>query len=172
MQPPSPQSLIYHFASLEDPSVLKTSRHNLIDVLVLAICGVICGADDWVSIAEFGEAKKEWVRGFRELPNGIPSQDTFGRTFSLLSPAAFQESFAGWICSLTGVFEGLIAIDGKTLRRSHDRRAGKAAIHRSAMDRKPAVWSVRIRPGQHTRRSLSGPIAPRAALPHQSPRAQ
>ena len=94
MRPPSPQSLIYHFASLEDPRVLKRSRHKLIDILVIGICGVICGADDWVSIAEFGEAKKEWFRGLRELPNGIPSHDTFGRTFSLLSPAAFQESFA------------------------------------------------------------------------------
>ncbi len=129
MQAPSPQSLIYHFASLEDPRVLKRSRHQLIDILVIAICGVICGADDWVFIAEFGEAKKEWFRGFLELPNGIPSLDTFGRTFSLLSPAAFQESFASWIRSVTGIFEGLIAIDGKTLRRSHDRRAGKAAIH-------------------------------------------
>jgi len=129
MQPPSPQSLVYHFASLEDPRVLGRSRHKLIDILVIAICGVICGADDWVSIAEFGKAKEEWFRGFLELPNGIPSHDTFGRTFSLLSPEAFQESFASWIRSLTGVFEGLVAIDGKTLRRSHDRRAGKAAIH-------------------------------------------
>ena len=129
MQPPSPQSLVFHFSSLEDPRVLGRSRHKLIDILVIAICGVICGADDWVSIAEFGEAKEDWFRGFLELPNGIPSHDTFGRTFALLSPAAFQESFTSWIRSLTGVFEGLIAIDGKTLRRSHDRRAGKAAIH-------------------------------------------
>jgi predicted transposase YbfD/YdcC len=90
---------------------------------------MICGADDWVSIAGFGEAKEEWFREFLELPNGIPSHDTFGRTFSLLSPKAFQESFTCWIHSLTGVFEGLVAIDGKTLRRSHDRQAGKAAIH-------------------------------------------
>jgi predicted transposase YbfD/YdcC len=96
---------------------------------VIAICGLICGADDWVSIAEFGEAKEDWFREFLELPNGIPSHDTFGRTFSLLSPEAFQESFLSWVRSLTGVFEGLVAIDGKTLRRSHDRRAGKAAIH-------------------------------------------
>jgi len=129
MQPPSPHSLVYHFASLEDPRVLERSRHKLIDILVIAICGVICGADDWVSIAEFGEAKEGWFREFLELPNGIPSHDTFGRTFSLLSPEAFQESFVSWVRSLTGVFEGLVAIDGKTLRRSHDHRAGKAAVH-------------------------------------------
>ncbi len=129
MPSPSPQSLIHHFAPLEDPRVTGRSQHKLIDILVIAICGVICGADDWVAIAGFGEAKEDWFREFLELPNGIPSHDTFGRTFSLLSPEAFQESFTSWIRSLTGVFEGLIAIDGKTLRRSHDRRAGKAAIH-------------------------------------------
>jgi len=84
MQPQSPQSLAYHFASVKDPRVLKRSRHKLIDILVIAICGVICGADDWVSIAEFAKAKADWFRGFLELPNGIPSHDTFGRTFSLL----------------------------------------------------------------------------------------
>ncbi len=129
MPPPSPPSLIHHFASLEDPRVLGRNRHKLIDILVIAICGVICSADDWVSIAEFGEAKEDWFREFLELPNGIPSHDTFGRTFSLLSPEAFQKSFISWVRSLTGVFEGLVAIDGKTLRRSHDRRSGKAAIH-------------------------------------------
>ena len=129
MPSPSPPSLVHHFASLEDPRVLGRNRHNLIDILVIAICGVICSADDWVSIAEFGEAKEDWFREFLELPNGIPSHDTFGRTFSLLSPEAFQESFISWVRSLTGVFEGLVAIDGKTLRRSHDRRSGKAAIH-------------------------------------------
>lgn len=129
MPSPIPPSLVHHFASLEDPRVLGRNRHNLIDILVIAICGVICSADDWVSIAEFGEAKEDWFREFLELPNGIPSHDTFGRTFSLLSPEAFQESFISWVRSLTGVFEGLVAIDGKTLRRSHDRRSGKAAIH-------------------------------------------
>jgi predicted transposase YbfD/YdcC len=129
MPSPRPPSLVHHFASLEDPRVLGRNRHNLIDILVIAICGVICSADDWVSIAEFGEAKEDWFREFLELPNGIPSHDTFGRTFSLLSPEAFQESFISWVRSLTGVFEGLVAIDGKTLRRSHDRRSGKAAIH-------------------------------------------
>ena len=117
MPSPRPPSLVHHFASLEDPRVLGRNRHNLIDILVIAICGVICSADDWVSIAEFGEAKEGWFREFLELPNGIPSHDTFGRTFSLLSPEAFQESFVSWVRSLTGVFEGLVAIDGKTLRR-------------------------------------------------------
>jgi predicted transposase YbfD/YdcC len=129
MQPPSPRSLVYHFGSLKDPRVMGRTRHKLVDILVIAICGVICGADDWVSISDFGKAKEAWFRGFLELPNGIPSHDTFGRTFSLLSPEAFRESFLSWIRSLTDVFEGLVAIDGKTLRRSHNRRDGTAAIH-------------------------------------------
>ena len=129
MQPPSPRSLVDHFGSLKDPRVTGRTRHKLVDILVIAICGVICGADDWSSIADFGKAKETWFRGFLELPNGIPSHDTFGRTFSLLSPEAFRESFLCWIRSLTDVFEGLVAIDGKTLRRSHNRRDGTAAIH-------------------------------------------
>jgi predicted transposase YbfD/YdcC len=129
MQPSSHRSLVHHFSSLRDPRVMGRTRHKLMDILVIAICGVICGADDWVSISQFGEAKEAWFRGFLELPNGIPSHDTFGRTFSLLSPEAFRESFVNWIRSLTGVFEGLVAIDGKTLRRSHNRRDGTAAIH-------------------------------------------
>jgi len=120
MQPPNPQSLIHHFASLEDPRVSGRSQHKLIDILVIAICGVICGADDWVSIAGFGEAKEDWFREFLELPNGIPSHDTFGRTFSLLSPKTFQESFTSWIHSLMGVFEGLVAIDGVLSASLHD----------------------------------------------------
>jgi len=80
MQPPSPRSLVHHFGSLKDPRVTGRTRHKLVDILVIAICGVICGADDWSSIADFGKAKETWFRGFPELPNGIPSHDTFGRT--------------------------------------------------------------------------------------------
>ena len=124
-----PTSLVEHFASLEDPRVLKKNQHKLLDIVVIAICGIICGADDWVAIAEFGRSKESWFRTFLELPNGIPSHDTFGRVFSLLSPTEFQSCFTRWMRSLTGVFEGLVAVDGKTLRRSHDRRSNRAAIH-------------------------------------------
>ena len=124
-----PTSLVEHFASLEDPRVLKKNQHKLLDIVVIAICGIICGADDWVAIAEFGRSKESWFRRFLELPNGIPSHDTFGRVFSLISPTAFQHCFTQWMRSLTGVLEGLVAIDGKTLRRSHDRRANRTAIH-------------------------------------------
>ncbi len=124
-----PTSLVEHFASLQDPRMLRKNQHNLLDIVVIAICGIICGADDWVSIAEFGRSKEGWFRTFLELPNGIPSHDTFGRVFSLISPTGFQRCFTQWMRSLSGVFEGLVAIDGKTLRRSHDRSSNRSAIH-------------------------------------------
>ncbi len=124
-----PTSLVEHFGSLKDPRIERKNSHHLIDIVVIAICGIICGADDWVSISEFGRSKESWFRTFLELPNGIPSHDTFGRVFSLISPTGFQRCFTRWMRSLTGVFEGLVAVDGKTLRRSHDRRCERAAIH-------------------------------------------
>jgi predicted transposase YbfD/YdcC len=118
-----------HFADLQDPRVERTRRHKLLDIVVLAICGVICGADDWVSIQEFGAAKLEWFQGFLELPNGIPSHDTFGRVFGRLAPDQFQTCFTNWILSVSELTKGqVIAIDGKTLRRSHDKTLGKGAI--------------------------------------------
>jgi predicted transposase YbfD/YdcC len=122
-------SIERYFADLQDPRVERTKRHKLLDIVVLAVCGVICGADDWVSIQEFGEAKLEWFQGFLELPNGIPSHDTFGRVFGLLDPDQFQTCFTNWILSVSEVTKGqVIAIDGKTLRRSHDKTLGKGAI--------------------------------------------
>ncbi len=129
MKPSAPTSLVEHFVSLADPRIVKKNRHNLLDIVVISICAVICGADDWVAVADFGRAKERWLRSFLELPNGIPSHDTFGRVFSLLSPKAFQQCFTSWMRSLNGVFEGLVAIDGKCLRRSHDRRSNRSAIH-------------------------------------------
>lgn len=122
-------SIEQHFADLQDPRVERTRRHKLLDIVVLAICGIICGADDWVSIQEFGEAKLQWFQGFLELPNGIPSHDTFGRVFGRLDPDQFQTCFTNWILSVSEVTKGqVIAIDGKTLRRSHDKTLGKGAI--------------------------------------------
>lgn len=129
MSTPTPLSMAEHFASLEDPRISTKSEHKLLDIIVIAVCGMICHAEDWVSIAEFGRAKEEWFRGFLALPNGIPSHDTFNRVFSRLSPKQFQSCFAGWVQALSGTYEGLIAIDGKRLRRSHDRGQEKSAIH-------------------------------------------
>lgn len=119
-----------HFATLEDPRLDRTRLHDLMDIVVIAICAVICGADGWQDIAKYGLAKQEWLSTFLALPNGIPSHDTFRRVFCLLDPSAFHECFQRWIDALS---EGLglkrIAIDGKTMRRSFDRASGKAALH-------------------------------------------
>jgi predicted transposase YbfD/YdcC len=122
-------SIGYHFADLEDPRVDRTKRHKLLDILVIAICAAICGADDWVAIQEFGEAKQDWFEGFLDLPNGIPSHDTFGRVFARLNPDQFHICFMNWIMAASKLTKGqVIAIDGKTLRRSHDKTLGKGAI--------------------------------------------
>ncbi len=123
-------SIVEHFGELEDPRIDRQRQHQLLDVIVIAICAVICGADDWVAIETFGKAKEAWFKQFLALPNGIPSHDTFGRVFALLSPARFQECFSSWIQAVAEVVVGqVVAIDGKTLRRSYDRRSAKAAIH-------------------------------------------
>ena len=119
-----------HFANLEDPRTGPAVRHQLMDVLVIAICAVICGADTWVEVEQFGHSKQQWLQEFLELPNGIPSHDTFGRIFALLDVEQFAHSFASWTHAIHTVTQGqVIAIDGKTVRRSHDNQLGKRAIH-------------------------------------------
>lgn len=122
-------SIEHHFGGMKDPRIDRAKRHKLLDIVVIAICGVICGADDWVSIEEFGNAKLDWFRKFLELPNGIPSHDTFGRVFGKLDSDQFHTCFTNWILAVSDIIEGqVIALDGKTLRRSHDKTLGKGAI--------------------------------------------
>ena len=122
--------LIERFLKLEDPRDNRAKRHNLIDVIVIAICAVVCGADSWVDVEMFGKSKKSWLSRILELPNGIPSHDTFGRVFAMLDPVQFERCFTEWVDAVNEVMEGqVVAIDGKTVRRSHDRVAGKSAIH-------------------------------------------
>jgi hypothetical protein len=83
---PREASIVKHFASLPDPRVERTKRHKLLDILVIALCGFICGVDNWVELQEFGKAKLKWFQTFLELPNGVPSHDTFGRVFRMLDP--------------------------------------------------------------------------------------
>lgn len=118
-----------HFSALKDPRVDRTKRHRLLDILVIAICAVICGADSWEDVEEFGKAKQSWLQTILDLPNGIPSHDTFNRVFARLDPNSFQECFLRWVSAVSTVTQGqVVAIDGKILRRSHDKRAGKSAI--------------------------------------------
>lgn len=117
------------FAELEDPREAMNQRHKFIDILVIAICGAICGADDWEAVALFGKSKERWFRTFLELPTGIPSHDTFWRVFRTLDPAQFQQCFMRWIAAIQTVTAGeVVALDGKQLRRSFDTQSGKAAI--------------------------------------------
>jgi len=129
MSEPVVTSIQQHFGSVKDPRIDRCKRHQLLDILVITICGVICGADDWTEIAAFGEAKLTWFETFLSLPHGIPSHDTFGRVFAQLDPAQFEACFLRWIRAVAELLpDEVVAIDGKELRRSCDRPAGKAAI--------------------------------------------
>lgn len=123
-------SFVENFSALSDPRIERTKRHQLLDVLITAVCAVICGADTWVDIAAYGRAKHEWLKTFLALPNGIPSHDTFGRVFSRLDPEEFQKCFLEWVSTLSRLSRGsIVAFDGKTLRHSFDKASGKSAIH-------------------------------------------
>lgn len=127
MQPPA---IWAHFESLKDPRVERTRRHKLMDIVVISVMAVICYADGWSDIHDFGKARQAWLREFLELPNGIPCDDTFRRVFAALDPEQFQACFLSWVRSLVGGTDGkLVAIDGKTVRHSFAREEGKGALH-------------------------------------------
>lgn len=129
MPPPPTQTITKHFGELADPRVGNAKRHVLLDILVIAICAVICGANTWVEVEAWGIAKYTWLKQFLELPNGIPSHDTFGRVFARLDPKQFEHCFLSWIRAVSKRARGqIVAIDGKKLRRSHNRTLGKHAI--------------------------------------------
>jgi predicted transposase YbfD/YdcC len=118
-----------HFAELNDPRRNKVT-HPLINIVVIAICAVICGADDFVAIAAFGRKKRRWFAQFLDLRNGIPSHDRFNAVLAAIKPAEFEKCFLSWITALQEITAGqVVAIDGKTLRRSFDAASGKTAIH-------------------------------------------
>jgi len=119
-----------HFADLPDPRIERAKRHDPLAIVTIALCAVICGADSWVEVERFGRAKRSWLETMLPLPNGIPSHDTFGRVFAALDPVAFEAAFLGWVQALVTTTDGaVVAIDGKTLRRSHDRTHGRAPLH-------------------------------------------
>src|ERR687890_2116471 len=124
------ETLVQHFGTVEDPRCCGKVEHRLLDILVIVVCAVIACAESWCDIALYGRSKLAWLQTFLELPNGIPSHDTFRRVFMLLDPDAFEACFATWAQSLAGgVKRGVIAVDGKTVRRSGSRRREQGPLH-------------------------------------------
>jgi predicted transposase YbfD/YdcC len=125
------QGLVEQFSALEDPRIVGKVDHRLIDILVIAVCAVIACAESWDDIALYGRSKEGWLRRFLDLPNGIPSHDTFRRVFMLINPDAFERRFSAWTRTLSdqAVEREVVAIDGKTVRRSFDRSRDQAPLH-------------------------------------------
>src|SRR3954452_3826880 len=124
----SVEKLVEHFSALEDPRCSGKVDHRLIDILVIAVCAVIACAESWDDIALYGRNKLSWLRSFLSLANGIPSHDTFRRVFMLIDPDAFEACFSAWAQSFAEAFDReVVAIDGKTLRRSLRPRPGAGA---------------------------------------------
>lgn len=113
-------TLLSIFSRLEDPRSGPAKRYGLSEIIVMAICAVLCGADDWVEVAEWCEDEEAWLKGFLDLPHGTPSHDTFGDVFRVLDPDVFESCFREWIGGLVGVVKDIIALDGKTVRGSKD----------------------------------------------------
>jgi len=123
-------TLLDHFTNLTDPRIDRTKDHKLIDILAIAICGMLCGADNWVAMEQYGNAKEEWLKQFLELPNGIPSHDTISRVFAKLDSKEFEQCFRNWVKSISELIPGeIISIDGKTAKHSGSKNKGKKAIH-------------------------------------------
>lgn len=123
-------SFLNHFEALTDPRIERSKEHLLIDIVAIAILAVISGADGWGAIELYGKAKYEWLKGFLELPNGIPSHDTFSRVFARIEPKQFQECFLSWVNSITQKLElEVIAIDGQTMKQSYDRNQSQKPLH-------------------------------------------
>jgi predicted transposase YbfD/YdcC len=129
MQNPENAILYAYFTGLTDPRQEGKISHKLIDIVMIAISAVLSGAESWTEIEFFGEIQRKWLSTFLELPNGIPSHDTFREVFMRLDPIEFEEHFLMWVQAVTVKIKGLISIDGKQLRRSHNHSTGKKAIY-------------------------------------------
>ena len=129
----SHHDLLKHLSVVPDPRVDRNKRHDLSEMLFVAVCATISGAEGWSDIVEFAENRLAWLRQFVRLENGIPVDDTFARVLSSLNPKALNACFLGWLEALREERDGrVIAIDGKTLRRSHERKRGRPPLHLSS----------------------------------------
>lgn len=118
-----------HFSVVKDPRQPGKVDHSLVNIIFITVCGVLCGADNWVAIEAFGNAQQTWFSQYLNLAKGIPSHDTFGTTFAMLDREQFSQGFLNWVQAVSELAAGVVAIDGKQLRRSHDKQIGKGAIH-------------------------------------------
>ena len=125
-----PESIAFHFSILTDPRIDRTKDHALHDILVIALCAMLCGAEGFVDFEDFGNARRDWFLTMLELPNGIPSHDTFRRVFALLDPKEFSECFRNWTEGVRKFIQReIVALDGKTLKGSQQRSKGREPIH-------------------------------------------
>ena len=123
-------SIAEHFSDIKDIRIERGKKHKLIDIITISICAVVCGADGWEDIETYGIARKKWLDKLLELPNGIPSHDTFARVFSQISPKEFNKSFLSWVKGICQVTAGeIIAFDGKQSRNSGDEKNGRGVIN-------------------------------------------
>lgn len=130
MTDPIPATIEAHFSNIDDPRRTYLNHHPLINIITIALCAIIAGAENWNDIANFGQQKIDWLSKFLDLTNGIPSHDTFNRVFARLDPEQFRHSFLSWVQAVFEITNGqVIAIDGKQLRGSHDKSKKKKAIH-------------------------------------------
>ena len=119
-----------HISKVTDPRKDRTKDHKLIDIIAIAICAIICGAEGWTDMENYGNSKVLWLKSFLELPNGIPSHGTFGRVFGKIDAQQFQLAFWEWVWAVNDLVQGqIVNIDGKCLRGSDDKRLGKRAIY-------------------------------------------
>ena len=136
----SAESILEYFDEVPDPRIQRSQLHPLPSVLALSLCAVLSGADSFSSIEQFGKLRQEWLETFLDLPNGIPSHDTIGRIFAMLDPEALRSSFSQWAQTIATLEKGeVVAIDGKTLRRSFQDANNKAFVHMVS------AWATRNR---------------------------
>ncbi len=117
------------FADLQDPRTGNATRHPLLEVLMIPLCAMLCGAEGCVDMEEFGKAKESFLKQFLTLPHGIPSHDTFSRIFRFMDPEQFGQCFEAFVRRFADAHQGVIAVDGKNLRRSFDRAAAGSPLH-------------------------------------------
>jgi predicted transposase YbfD/YdcC len=130
MADPVNASIIEHFQTLQDPRIERTKKHNLLDILVIAVCTLLTGGEGFQDMELFGKSKHTWLQTFLALPHGIPSHDTFGRVFARLNPCRFQECFLAWTQAVAQLTHGaLVSLDGKTVKASFDRATAASPLH-------------------------------------------